>query len=340
MDHGGSVGFSWGYGSFLRRGSVAGWIAACLLAALLGHGAIGHAQTPAGATREEARTLFMRGQGSYNVGNYEDAIRDWGAAYAIDPRPLIQYNLSQAYERLGRLVEAIAALDRFIAEAQPGDPMYAEANARLAALRQRLSLTGVRIVGGPDGGRITVDGRDWGVTPRPDRIAVEPGQHTITITYPNGTTFNSQVAVPAGMVIDVTAGEQTLQQQEEQVVSAPTSDPGWVVGPGEPVDRGASPGLPLIIAGGATAGVGVGVFIYGILRQTSLSGCDDPGFVCVNESTVERQRTAGMVTGALLMAGGGALMTIGFIQRGRSDDGVASVECGVGLGSASCRMEF
>ncbi len=341
MHQRGMVGSSRTYGSTSagldRRRCVL--VVGIFLVALLAPSPAARAEAPAAGSREEARTLFVRGQSSYNVGNYEDAIRDWGAAYAIDPRPLIQYNLSQAYERLGRLVEAIDALDRFIAEAPPGDPVYSEANARLASLRQRLSLTGVRILGGPDGGRIQVDGRDWGVTPRPDRISVEPGQHTITIEYPSGQRFRSTVAVPGGMVVDVSAGDVGPEQQQQHAVGAPTyAAPSLVVGEPAP-DRGTSR-LPWYIAGGAAAGVGAGVLLYGILRQTELSGCDDPGFTCLNEGTVQGQRTAGMVTGALLMAGGAAVIVVGAVGGRGGAEGSAEVACGIGLGSAACRVEF
>src|SRR5687768_7164478 len=92
--------------------------------------------TAEGAAAQDARALFARGQTAYQQGDYESAIRDWTAAYEQEPRPLIQYNLSQAFERLGRLDEARVALETYISRAEPGDPNQGDARARLAAIRE------------------------------------------------------------------------------------------------------------------------------------------------------------------------------------------------------------
>jgi len=57
----------------------------------------------------DARSLFRAGQELYRRGDYETAIAHWSAAYELDPRPLLQFNLSQAYGRMGKLVEERAA---------------------------------------------------------------------------------------------------------------------------------------------------------------------------------------------------------------------------------------
>ena len=52
------------------------------------------------ASAQEARELFTQGQAAYETGDYETAVSSWERAYELDPRPLLQYNLAQAYERL------------------------------------------------------------------------------------------------------------------------------------------------------------------------------------------------------------------------------------------------
>jgi tetratricopeptide (TPR) repeat protein len=81
----------------------------------------------AGAQAEgaSARDLFLRGQAAYRQGDYATAAELWSQAYAMDPRPQLQYNLAQAYGRLGRMEEERAALERFIAETSPDDPLLA-----------------------------------------------------------------------------------------------------------------------------------------------------------------------------------------------------------------------
>lgn len=161
--------------------------------------------------QDDPRTQFMRGQTAYQQGDYDTAIREWTAAYAQDPRPLLQYNLSQAYERLGRATEAAAALERYVATAEPADPNQGDARARLAALRERLSSTGIRIQGGPEGATILIDGEDKGRTPRPDPVRVAPGSHRVVVRFAGYDDFNSTIVVTAGQVADVTVEMHATQ---------------------------------------------------------------------------------------------------------------------------------
>lgn len=157
---------------------------------------------PVAASAQDARQHFLRGEAAYNQGDYEAALREWQAAYTMDPRPLLQFNLAQAFERLGRLEEARDALDQYLASAPPDDPHQADARARLAAIRERLSRTAVRVEGGPEGATIEIDGEDRGRTPRPDPLLVEPGEHQIVVRL-GERRFESAVVVPAGQSITV-----------------------------------------------------------------------------------------------------------------------------------------
>jgi len=65
-----------------------------------------------------------------------------------------------------------------------------------------------------------------------------------------------------------------------------------------------------------------------------LSGCSDEGFACLEESTVERQRTLGFVLGGTLLAAGATLITIDLITTRDSRDR-ADVDLGLGLASFS-----
>ncbi|MDB4976866.1 MAG: hypothetical protein JWN48_5207, partial [Myxococcaceae bacterium] len=98
----------------------------------------GTTQPSAAATQASAKEAFKRGEAAYSAGNYDSAVREWTNAYSADPRPRIQFNLSQAYERMGRLEDAIASLKRFLDSGDPEDPTYSDANARYVALQQRL----------------------------------------------------------------------------------------------------------------------------------------------------------------------------------------------------------
>ncbi len=148
--------------------------------------------------QDDARTLFQRGQVAYTQGDYDAAIQSWTQAYSMDPRPLLQWNLAQAYERLGRLDEAAAALDLYLQHADPSDEHQADARARLGSIRTRIESTGIILQGGPEGAAISLDGNDAGRLPRPDAIHVGAGTHRIVVRAPGYADFTSTVVVPAG----------------------------------------------------------------------------------------------------------------------------------------------
>jgi tetratricopeptide (TPR) repeat protein len=83
-----------------------------------------------------ARQLFENGERLYDEGHYEQAIVAFQEAYALSGRPALLYNMANAYERLGRLEEAIEALNEFRIHASPEQQEVLF--SRVAALQQRL----------------------------------------------------------------------------------------------------------------------------------------------------------------------------------------------------------
>ena len=311
--------------------------------------ACGALAAPATAQDADARELFRRGEAAYSVGNYDLAIREWGAAYALDPRPRIQFNLAQAYERLGRLEEASDSLKKFLDSGDPDDPMYSDANARLAALQQRLSLTGVIVKGGPDGGKIFVDDREWGRTPRPDKIPLSPGAHKVVVQWEGRSDYVANIVVPAGQVVELgiaapppgADGEPVTPTQEAVAPGdeGPVNDPAQAAINVDSYDDGSSPILWYALAGGAGA-AGLGLLGYGIARQSALSDADCGGNVLCDdgEDSVATQRSLGIGVGAVLVVAGGAFLTVGLLSGGGDDS--ATLACAPGMLSAACRVKF
>lgn len=211
-----------------------------------------------GAAPESARERFLRGQVAYDQGDYEVALTEWQAAYELDAQPLIQFNIAQAAERLGRLVEAAAALDLYLSSALPTDPNQANARARRSALRERLAQTGVRLTGGPSRASIAIDGTDWGLTPRPDAIALEPGSHQIVVSADGYENFRSTVVVPAGQTVEVgieMAARESDVAPPEPIQVPPSEEP---TGPGAAPWIVAGAGVVLVATAGVLGGIALG----------------------------------------------------------------------------------
>jgi hypothetical protein len=301
---------------------------------IMGMAGAASAQAPAPAPQvaADAREAFRRGEAAYSAGNYEVAIREWKSAFQTDPRPRIQFNLSQAYERMGQLENAIHALETFLDSGDPDDPTYSDANARLVALRQRLESTGVVVKGGAEGGLILVDDKDWGRTPRPDKITVAPGSHVILVRWPDGSEFRTSIFVPAGQSVEVTVPAEG----GAKTASGPT------------VSGAAQPGAPpkdrrvlWYSLGGGAAAVGLGLAVYGAVRLSEISNCGDKETYCNpdQEDSARTQGIAGLAVGVPLVLAGGAFFLVGALTHKKSDK-QAKTQCGIGLASAACRVRF
>lgn len=82
-----------------------------------------------------ARKLYKQGDKAYAEGRYEDAAADFEKAYALSGRPLLLFNLANAYERLERYADAAEALDRYLPDAKPKEQDAVE--KRIGNLKRR-----------------------------------------------------------------------------------------------------------------------------------------------------------------------------------------------------------
>ena len=94
-------------------------LALCLLAGPLASDA--KAQDGSDAVEDNrAKELFQNGSLLYEEGQYEEAVLAWEKAYELSARPLLLFNIANAYERIGAWQDALDALNRYRAFA-PGE---------------------------------------------------------------------------------------------------------------------------------------------------------------------------------------------------------------------------
>lgn len=228
--------------------------------------------------QEDARAHFQRGQSAYETGDYETAVNEWRIAYEMDARPALQYNLAQAYERLGRYDEAVRSYEIYIAAAPADDQRAQNARARVASLQQRLGNTSVVLQGGIEGAQIFIDGQDRGRLPHPDPLRVDPGSHRIVIRADGYQDFVSTVAVSPGQAANV-------EIEMSPGVSGTAST------------GGGGPSLVGIIVTAVGGAVLIGGAITGGLALASIGGTRDA-------PSNEDARTLALVTDVLLPVGG------------------------------------
>jgi hypothetical protein len=155
------------------------------------------------SAQDDPRALFREGQAAYDTGDYATAAQRWEQAYALDARPALQYNLAQAYERLGDLVRAAAAYQRYLEAAPPDASERPTARARMLSIEQRLAATAIVLSGGPEGATVLIDDEDRGRLPHPDPFRISPGSHRIVVRAEGHADFVATVAVTGGQVVTV-----------------------------------------------------------------------------------------------------------------------------------------
>lgn len=267
---------------------------ACLL--LLGAAAVltptAHAQQDAAAPALTARELFRQGQVAYENGAYEEAARLWEQAYQVEAVPALQYNLAQAYGRLGRLSDELAALQLFVARAEPENPQLGSARARLGTLQERLARTGIQIEGQHAGATVIIDGEVRGQMPIDTILSVGPGSHVLLVQADGYQDFRATVAVPEGETISVAL---VLEEHGSE-------------------GRSLSVPIALYAAGGGL--VVVGAVLGGIAFSTAKGA---------RAGSSDASRARGMALGADVAIGAGIAtagvgLVIHLLGRGSSDD--------------------
>ena len=87
--------------------------------------------------RDRALDLFERGKAAYREGRFEEAVTLLTEAYALEPAPVLLYNLARAQEGLGAFAEAIEAYERYLA-AEKEIPDRGAIEQKITSLRRTL----------------------------------------------------------------------------------------------------------------------------------------------------------------------------------------------------------
>ncbi len=86
----------------------------------------------------EARSHFRLGSAYYRGGAYDLALQEFEAAYKLDPRPDMLFNLGQCQRQLGHDREALALYRAFLREL-PGSPRRAEVQSYVDELTKKIA---------------------------------------------------------------------------------------------------------------------------------------------------------------------------------------------------------
>jgi tetratricopeptide (TPR) repeat protein len=89
-------------------------------------------------TSSAALELFRKSETAYDEGRFAEAVELLNRAYALEPQPVILYNLGRAYESLGDPARAAESYERYL-EKEPTSPDRKAIETRIATLRKDLA---------------------------------------------------------------------------------------------------------------------------------------------------------------------------------------------------------
>lgn len=287
---------------------------ALVLAAMLTCGAsVARAQDDTG----RARAHYERGVGLFDEGQFAAALAEFEAAYAIEPRPALLFNIGQMHARLGHAVESADALERYVREM--GDTLPAERRAlvetELTTQRGRIGQVTVEV--DVEGAVVSLDEVDRGRTPLPGPLRTGAGEHVLVVAADGHETSRQRFRLAGGE-------ERTLQIDLVRL------------GPGGPATTSSGAPFPALTVVGATvAGAGLVTFAVGglvtLLEHAALTaptGCS-PGCSPEQTSTIATTRIVADVGLGVLVVGGVLTVVGAVLELGSSGE---DERAGVSLG--------
>jgi tetratricopeptide (TPR) repeat protein len=266
-----------------------------------------HADTPsaegtADARRGQARVKFEEGVKAYGERRYQDAVRAFQEADAIEPSAPLSYNIARAFEQLDDVRAALRWYRDYLRRI-PQAQNVAEVQNRVTQLALQLAEHGVQqisVLSNPSGASVSVDGRPLGVTPFTTELA--PGTHRLTLRQRGYRELETEFLLEARLPRDL-----LLRLEPEQ--SASVTGPGVTRTP--PPAGGERPfGVAPWLVMGAGAVSLVGSLGFELGRRSAESDAERAAQLEYQEhfQAMQSRQTAARVLagmgGALLVTGG------------------------------------
>ncbi len=130
------------------------------------------AATAKGDNRDVAREHYLQGTKDFDLGLYDDAIKEYMAAYQAKDDPALLYNLGQAHRAAQHAVEALHFYKRYLTKV-PDAPNAAEVQAKIGEL-QKLIDQQTKLQAMPPAGPAPLGSSQTTSAPRPTPTTETP----------------------------------------------------------------------------------------------------------------------------------------------------------------------
>lgn len=313
----------------MKRGGVLG---GSLVAIAVLFPAVGRAQAADDVARADA--LFNSAKQLRDAGQFVDACPQFAQSNRLAPGVGVSLYLADCYEHIGKTASAWTQFNKAEKLARERNDKRANlARARAQALEPKLSGLTINVppAVAHEGAEVLIDGTRIAPEEWNSGLAVDPGDHVITVNVPGQAPRTLSAHVDAGSRAAVVQIGDTAAAPPEPVLT-PAAAP---APPPEPVvqsDPGATRRfVGVVLLGLGAAGVGVGTAILLNKNQTASNGssCNPPppdtaatvgstiafaaGGVALATGLVltvsaSRPKGLGVVVAPLMLAGGGGAL--------------------------------
>jgi hypothetical protein len=252
--------------------------------------AVAPAPAPTADAVAQARQHFTRGVKLYEEDDFRTALIEFNRAYELAPNWQVLYNIGQSYYQLRDYADALATMERYVAEGGANVPRdrRAQVDKEMDELRGRVAH--VTFTSNVEGADVAVDDVVLGKTPFTAPHVVSAGRHKMTASKAGWASAMKVVDVAGGDTMAISL-DMTEQAHEQAAAAAAPAE--------APSHTGA------YVAGGiGIAGVVVGS-IFGILAIGNKSTLKD-------ECTSDKVCTHGSQSDIDAFSRNGAISTIGF----------------------------
>lgn len=229
---------------------------ALLMAVTLGVFGIDTAHAQDSETIQKVQGHFDSGATFYEQGQYEKAIEEFQAGYALFPDPIFLYNISLAHGKLGRVNESLAVAE--LAESMGlQEPDQSQNRARMVALRSVQSGQDVS-------DELGVVARKTASEDKKRRTAEDNRQLFSTYGWIGvGTASAGLVALVSSLLIDLSMGGD-IEAYESAAARGDESEYGTLK---DDIESSQTTAQILFFSGVALTAVGGGLIVWDLMRD-------------------------------------------------------------------------
>jgi hypothetical protein len=176
----------------------------------------------------EALASFDRASLLFSSRNFGPARAEFERAHDLSGEPRVLYNVAVCDKELGHYARAIASLRASLREGGTTLPAaYVSTANQVIALLAPL-VTTLAITADTDGASVFVDGEVVGMTPIASPLAIDVGEHDLTIRKAGYVDFAKHVSAVGGRPIELTVKLEPIVKRGQLVVTATGGAPNAV----------------------------------------------------------------------------------------------------------------